>query len=186
MANYEILLRLLREEVRRPFIIAIDGRCAAGKTTLAEKIQALTKCNVVHIDDFYLPFSQRTEARMALPGGNMDFDRLLEEVLLPLKNGRNALYRPYDCHHDTFLAVKKLNAADPTIIEGSYSCHPSLQKSYDLRVFLDISPQLQKIRLKERDPSSFESFQAVWIPREEYYFTVCKVRRCCDLLLWAE
>ena len=186
MDNCEVVLRLVQKEAKHPFIIAIDGRCAAGKTTLAEKIQSSMECNVIHMDDFYLPFSERTEEKMAQPGGNMDFERLLFEVLIPLRSGANAMYRPYDCHHDTFLPSEKLNATVPTIIEGSYSCHPKLQKSYDLRVFMDISPECQKSRLKERGPSSFERFQTIWIPREEHYFTAYKVRNYCDLVIWCE
>lgn len=185
MDNCEVLLRLVQKRAKQSFLIAVEGRCAAGKTTLAQKIQTLTECNVIHMDDFYLPFSKRTEQKMAQPGGNMDFERLLFEVLLPLKNGANAMYRPYDCHNDTFLQSKELNAAAPTIIEGSYSCHPSLQKYYDLRVFMDISPERQQIRLKERDPSSFENFQNIWIPREELYFTACQICDCCDLVVWS-
>jgi len=183
MDNCEILLRLAQKRAKQSFLIAVEGRCAAGKTTLAEKIQSSMECNVLHMDDFYLPFYKRTEERMAQPGGNMDFERFLFEVLLPLRNGTNTLYRPYDCHHNTFLPPKELNAAIPTIIEGSYSCHPSLQKYYDLRVFMDISPECQEIRLKERDPLSFERFQTIWIPREEHYFTACKIRSCCDLII---
>ena len=182
--NYdEIMLRLLEKEANRPFLAAIDGRCTAGKTTLAGLLQGKRNCNVVHMDDFYLPFSKRTPEGMAQPGGNMDFHRLLEEVLLPLKRGAEALYRPYNCHEDFFLPTQTLNAAIPTIIEGSYSCHPLLREYYDLRVFLDISPELQAERLTARNPAAFEAFQTMWIPREEAYFSACQVREHCDLIL---
>ena len=184
MDNCEVLLRAAQKEAKHPFFMAIDGWCASGKTTLAAKIQSQIECNVIHMDDFYLPFSMRTEKRMAQPGGNIHFERLLCEVLLPLKNGTNALYRPYDCHKDCFLPAQKLNAALPTIIEGSYSCHPKLRENYDLRVFVDISPQIQSARLIKRDPSAFEAFQNIWIPREKYYFTACGVRSHCDLVIW--
>lgn len=184
MDNCEVLLCLVQKAARCPFLVAIDGRCASGKTTLAGKLRSALECNVVHMDDFYLPFAKRTEERMAQPGGNMDFDRLLFEVLLPLKSGTNASYRPYDCHEDRFLPTQKLDAAVPTIIEGSYSCHPKLRENYDLCVFVDISPDTQKIRLMERDPSTFEAFQTVWVPREEHYFTACQVRSHCDLVIW--
>ena len=76
MDNCEVVLRLVQKEAKHAFLIAIDGRCAAGKTTLAEKIQSSMECNVIHMDDFYLPFSERTEEKMTRPGGNMDFERL--------------------------------------------------------------------------------------------------------------
>ena len=183
MNHCEIMLRLLEKEAGRPFLAAIDGRCTAGKTTLAGLLQEKLNCNVVHMDDFYLPFAKRTPETMAQPGGNMDFERLLEEVLLPLKSGTDALYRPYNCHEDYFLPTQSLNAAIPTIIEGSYSCHPLLRGCYDLRVFLDIDPEKQKVRLLARNPAAFEAFQTTWIPREEAYFSACQVREHCDIVL---
>ena len=39
MNDEEFLLRLLEEEPVRPFLVAIDGRCTAGKTTLAGLLQ---------------------------------------------------------------------------------------------------------------------------------------------------
>ena len=186
MANCERLLRLMQREGQRPVRLALDGRCAAGKTTLAAEIQAAMACNVVHMDDFYLPFAQRTEEIMARPGGNMDFGRLCREVLDPLANGKDAVYRPYDCHADRLLPEQRLNAALPTIVEGSYSCHPIVRPYYDLCVFLDVSPECQNLRLLGRDPAAVEMFQRVWIPREEAYFTAYQVRSCCDLCISGE
>lgn len=37
---------------RSPFLIAIDGRCAAGKTTFAEKLSSIMECSVIHMDHF--------------------------------------------------------------------------------------------------------------------------------------
>ena len=39
---------------RSPFLIAIDGRCAAGKTTFAEKLSSIMECSVIHMDHFFL------------------------------------------------------------------------------------------------------------------------------------
>ena len=47
-----------------PRIVALDGRCAAGKTTLAARLQQRSGCNVVHMDDFFLRPAQRTKARL--------------------------------------------------------------------------------------------------------------------------
>ena len=43
-------------------LVAIDGRCAAGKTTLAASLQAQLECNVFHMDDFFLA---RSSARLS-------------------------------------------------------------------------------------------------------------------------
>ena len=67
-------------------IMAIDGKCNSGKTTLASKLAEIYDCNVFHMDDFFLRPEQRTPERFAEVGGNVDYERFWEEVLLPLKS----------------------------------------------------------------------------------------------------
>ena len=69
-------------------IVAIDGKCTSGKTTLASKLAQIYDCNVFHMDDFFLRPEQRTPERFAEVGGNVDYERFQEEVLLPLKTGK--------------------------------------------------------------------------------------------------
>ncbi|HCH82408.1 MAG TPA: hypothetical protein DE316_04930 [Eubacterium sp.] len=186
MDKYEDLCVLLKEiSSKQPFIMAIDGRCAAGKTTLAERLKKEYKCNVIHIDDFYLPMQKRTEAVMKHPGGNIDFQRLTDEILIPMTEGINVVYRPYDCHNDKYLTTQKINSKLITVIEGSYSCHPKLRSFYKLCVFMDVSKDLQIERLKARNPEKLEAFKSVWIPREEKYFDTCKIRESCDIIITA-
>lgn len=172
-----------RMQSQKPYILAIDGRCASGKTTLAAKLSVHLNCAVVHMDDFYIPLSLRTAERMAQPGGNIEFERLKNEIILPLKSGSDAVYRPYACHEDRFLPSVRLSAAANIIIEGSYSCHPLLADMLDIKVFMDIAPEKQLSRIALRDPNHVEAFRTVWIPREEFYFTQCAVRERCDIVL---
>lgn len=186
MDNFERLFDLLSAHPRGGFLLALDGRCASGKTTMAERLQRVLPCNVIHMDDFYLPFSQRAAERMAEPGGHIWVERLRTEVLEPLRAGRKISYLPYDCHADRFLPPRKADPVLPTLVEGSYSCHPALRVLYDCCVFLDITPEYQRERLLRRNPESFEVFQTMWIPREEYYFKHCEIRSHCDFVLTAE
>ena len=181
MDSFEFLLSYL-QHADRPLTVAIDGRCAAGKTTLADRVgRALQgQCNIVHTDDFYLPFACRSADSEQRPAGHMDIERLKSEILLPLSNGNTAIYRPYNCHEDRFLPSVRLDAAKCTIIEGSYSCHPQLRALYDLRIFLDIPKAEQLARLANRDPAALPAFQSRWIPKEELYFIACQVRENCD------
>lgn len=186
MDNFTRLFHLLSAHPGGGFLLALDGRCASGKTTMAERLQRVLPCNVIHMDDFYLPFSQRAAERMAEPGGHIWVERLRTEVLEPLRAGRKISYLPYDCHADRFLPPRKADPVLPTLVEGSYSCHPALRVLYDCRVFLDITPEYQRERLLRRNPESFEVFQTMWIPREEYYFKHCEIRSHCDFVLTAE
>ena len=54
---------------RQPLIVALDGRCASGKTTLAALLQQQTGCSVVHMDHFFLRPEQRTRERLGGRGG---------------------------------------------------------------------------------------------------------------------
>ena len=66
-------------------ILALDGMCGAGKTTLAGLLSEKTGCPVVHMDDYYLPFSRRAENWREIPAGNMDLLRLKSEVIDPFQ-----------------------------------------------------------------------------------------------------
>ena len=59
-------------------IVAIDGKCTSGKTTLASKLEQIYDCNVFHMDDFFLRPEQRTRSRFAGVGGNVDYERFQE------------------------------------------------------------------------------------------------------------
>ena len=166
-------------------VIAVDGRCAAGKTTLAENLHKMINCTVFHMDDFFLRPEQRSIQRLNTPGGNVDHERFREEVLVPLKKGASRIaYRPYDCHTQALLPSVVAEATETVLIEGSYSCHPELWDFYDLRIFLTVDPdeQLRRIALRSGE-ESVRQFQERWIPLEEQYFTAYRIKERCDLCL---
>ena len=88
------------------------------------------------MDDFFLRPEQRTEARFTQPGGNVDRERFLEEVLIPLREGRPIDYRRFDCATFTIAPPQRIKAGTLNIVEGAYSMHPDLAPYYDLSVFL--------------------------------------------------
>lgn len=52
-----------REASEAPILVAIDGRCGSGKTTLGEYLGQVFDCNVFRMDDFFLRMEQRTPER---------------------------------------------------------------------------------------------------------------------------
>lgn len=174
----------LRAE-RPPALIAVDGPCASGKTTLGADLAEILGCPVVHMDDFFLRPEQRTPARLDTPGGNIDWERFRAEVLLPLKGEGRAVYRPWDCHTGSFSPEHvEIGPAPLVVVEGSYALHPELRELYDLRVWLEAPWEVREQRLLDRGGSDgLERFRSVWIPLEDRYFAACGVRECCWLAL---
>lgn len=173
----------IANSVGEPVLVAIDGHAAAGKSTLARLICSVFDCNVIQMDDFFLPPSMRTDKRLNEAGGNVHYERFMEEVILPLKKNTAFSYGIFDC---SVMSVKEKREVEPkilNIIEGSYSCHPFFQSPYDIQVFLDITQNEQMERILERNGSKMaERFREVWIPMENRYFEQFSVKEKCDFL----
>lgn len=180
---YNSIQQLLKTKQDAPVIIAIDGRCGSGKTTLAHSLAEHFGCPVVQMDDFFLRPEQRTEQRLAKAGENIDHERFLSEVLIPLREGKSARFCPFDCSLGKLGAPKEVKG-NLVIVEGSYSCHKNLWDLYDLRIFNDIDPseQMRRILLREGKEAA-SMFEKRWIPLEEKYFTEFDIRQRCDIVL---
>ena len=164
-------------------LLAIDGRCGSGKSTLAAGLAEQLHSPVIAMDDFFLRPEQRTPERYAEPGGNVDRERFLQDVLIPLHEGHDATYRVFDCQILALTDTVNVPRNQIVVIEGSYSCHPELRPYYDLTVFLDIDPQEQIERIRRRNGEErLEAFRTRWIPLEELYFREMDVEHHCDLV----
>ena len=152
-------------------LVAIDGKCTAGKTTLAEKLAERYDCNVFHMDDFFLRPEQRTPERFAEPGGNVDYERFYQEVMTPLLAGEAFSYRPFDCKRLTLAEPVQVTPKPLAVIEGTYSLHPYFGKPYDLKVLLTVSEEKQHRRILQRPAALHRRFFEAWIPMENHYFS---------------
>jgi len=164
-------------------LLAIDGGSCSGKTTMADMLQKKFGGQIIHMDDFYLRPDQRTAERYDEPGGNVDRERFLTEVITPLCAGKDFSYRPFDCKAMTLKSPVAVQAQGLIIIEGSYSLHPLLLKHYDLRVFLKIDKALQGARVNIREGSNARMFMLRWIPLEDRYHYVLNPEGRADLVI---
>lgn len=166
-----------------PAVISIDGPCGGGKSTLTSEIENELGFNILHMDDFYLPFDKRDKNWMNTIAGHMDFDRLIEKVLKPYKAGQKTNYISYDCHSDMYLQEIPIVLDKILVIEGSYTSHPILDKYVDLKVFVDIDKDEQVNRLTKRNPDVVDKFLAMWVPFENNYFESLKIKEHSDLVV---
>ena len=155
---------------RESVVVAIDGKCTSGKTTLAAQLADAYDCNVFHMDDFFLRPEQRTPERFAEIGGNVDYERFAEEILTPLKTGEPFSYSPFDCSTFTLAQPVSVQPKKLTIIEGTYSHHPYFGDPYDLKILLTVTEDLQRQRVLERPAFLQSRFFESWIPMENRYF----------------
>lgn len=164
--------------------VAIEGGSGSGKTTLGRMLSDIYDCTVFHMDDFFLRPEQRTPERFAEPGGNVDRERFLSEVLQPLSIGEPFSYRKFDCSSMSLGESVTVMPKKLIVTEGAYSMHPELASYYDFSVFLDISPELQKKRITQRNtPSLAERFFNEWIPLEREYFSAMNIKEQCDMVI---
>ena len=164
-------------------LVAIDGRCTSGKTTLAQKLMQTYDCNLFHMDDFFLQEHQRTQERLAEIGGNVDYERFAQEVLRPLKTGKAFAYRPFSCQSFSLLEPVEIVPKKLNIIEGTYSHHTYFNDPYDLKIFLSVDEKLQRARVEQRPAFLHQRFFEVWIPMEERYFDGFAIRQNAHLVV---
>lgn len=163
--------------------VALDGPSASGKTTIAAEIQEYFGANLFHADDFFLRPHQRTEERLALPGGNFDKERFSEEIIKGILSGKDFTYRPFDCKTMSLSDEKNVKANRLNIIEGSYSCHPDIIMNYDITVFVTATKEIRRERILKRNKENSEMFFSKWIPLEERYFSFFGTKdKCCYII----
>lgn len=169
---------------KKRIVIAIDGRCGSGKTTIAKTLADEYHATLFHMDDFFLRAEQRTPERLATPGGNVDYERFISEIMTGIAGKETVMLRRFN--HSTFQPgeAEEVAIRDVVIVEGTYSCHPQLREFYDLKIFVttEYETQLERI-LKRSGRERYEMFVAKWIPMEELYFNGMNTEDCCDYVI---
>ena len=179
-----LLSAALAQKPTRPLVLALDGRCGSGKTTLANGLSAqLPGCTLLRTDDFYLPPARRSPDWAHTPCANMDLTRLRDETLRPAYAGQPVAYRAYSCREGAYLPPAQLPAQPLVILEGSYSHHPLLRPYETLRVFVTCTKAEQTRRLQAREGARYADFAARWVPLEEGYFAQYGVAESADFVV---
>jgi uridine kinase len=168
---------------QKPFVIAIDGPCASGKSTLADHLKQRLDCPVIRMDHFFLPAGLRSSARLNEPGGNIHYERFVTEAVAGLLSGKTFSYQVFDCSSMNFGSTVTVPLSPVVIIEGSYSLRPEWRRIIDLAVFLRTDRKTQRQRILERSNSSvLKIFEEKWIPLENRYFAAFKICESADLV----
>jgi molybdenum cofactor guanylyltransferase len=177
-------------QVDRPLVIAIDGPSCAGKSILAMAVALRSGASVLEGDDFYrrtlpgLSAMQREAMSDAeVVNSVIDWERLRDEALLPLRAGQSVTFRPYDWEADDggLGPPKTIPAANLIIVDGVYAARPELAELVDLAVYLGLDSEVRARRYAERqnDPE----WARFWERGETHYFSVLRPPASFDLQL---
>lgn len=165
-------------------IIGIDGNAGSGKSQLAKLLLKKYDCQIFHMDDYFLPFEMKIKERLSEPGGNVHYERFLHEVMEPLKKGEVISYQPYDCQVRDYVNPVEVSPKKINIVEGVYSFHPVLQQFYDWKLFLQVHPDVQFERIREREgEQKLQMFIDRWIPLENHYFEALAIKKLADMVI---
>jgi uridine kinase len=190
----ESLLHHLSDTLRsrkpgQPLLVGIDGRSAAGKTTLADELAtALHQHRPTlrsSIDDFHPPGHKYRSMR----GGytpesyfneGYDYATFRQYVLDPFQPDGTRMWKPaswnsyHDCSTDALWAAASEDAV--VLVDGIFLLHPQLNDAWDYLIWLDIDWDTMVERAAERDTTWVGSREAViaryrsfWIPTHQRY-----------------
>lgn len=187
MKESELLIEKIEYLLKRQevVVVGIDGRCGSGKTTYATELAQKYNAALIHMDDFYLPQSQKTTKRLNEPGGNVDYERVLKEVAGPIRAHEVIEYKKFLCEiQELDVQMVRVPLNRLYIIEGAYALHPVLSSFYDVKVFFTHNIQKQKERIVARNGlAGWERFRSMWIPLEEKYIDAFNLEESCEIVL---
>ena len=158
----------------RPLRVAVDGRTAAGKTTLADELAALVRARgrpVIRtsIDGFHRPRAERyARGRYSAEGyyhDARDLPAVMALLLAPLGDHGDRSYRTasFDLDNDRALEQQPQRApADAVlIVDGTFLQRPELRGGFDLTIFVATSPVVAEQRAVDRDAARSGGADAV-------------------------
>ena len=159
-----------------PFVIAVDGRSGAGKTTLAALLAgALQGAVVVHTDD------------VAWHHSFFDWqDPMIEHVLGPARAGRAVAWRPDPWVERGRDGVVEVPAGcRHLIVEGAGASRDEHAPYLDARVWVASDPGVARAREIERDGDAPETLAFIeeWAAAERAFFAARRPWQRADLVV---
>lgn len=174
-------------------LIAIDGPGGAGKTMLAEAVAEILggpdQATVVHGDDFYRPMPPEERLLLGPQEGYhqyFDWQRLRDQVIVPLASGRAANYQRYDWATGALAPgeIHHVPRSGAVIVEGVYTALPELARYYNLTVHVDTPRDICIQRLTNRGHDHGpENWIKRWRAAEDHYLTTTQLSSRVDLTI---
>ncbi|NTG01939.1 uridylate kinase [Agrobacterium rhizogenes] len=189
-------------ESARPIRVAIDGRTASGKTTLANELASCLAAkgrDVIRtsIDGFHRPRVERyARGRHSAEGyyyDARDLPAINALLLSPLGPGGDRWYRTASFDLDNDFPVEQapqFASADAIlIVDGTFLQRPELRDGWDLTVFVETTERVSEQRGIDRDAAHLGGTEATrqlyadrYRPAFDLYQRLCAPASAADVI----
>ncbi|GAA2204384.1 hypothetical protein GCM10009850_003310 [Nonomuraea monospora] len=155
-------------------LVAVDGPAGSGKTTYSGRLAAELGCQVIHSDDFPVPWE-------AGPGGW--FHALESQVLRPLQRGLPGSFRRYDWVRGAYAEQVAVPVAPVLVIEGVGTARASVAELLAYTVWVEAAEPVRLRRVLARDGAALEPRWREWFAAERAWFAADHTRERADLVV---
>ncbi|WP_091099207.1 uridine kinase family protein [Nonomuraea pusilla] len=155
-------------------LVAVDGPAGSGKTTFAGTLGSELGCQVVHSDDFPVPWEEG-------PGGW--FPLLEEQVIRPLRRGLPGGFRRYDWQRGAYAERVTVPPAPVLIVEGVGTARRSVARLLAFTVWIEAPDDVRLRRVLDRDGPELAPRWHEWFAAEREWFAADGTRARADLVV---
>ncbi|WP_338899389.1 hypothetical protein WBG99_30425 [Streptomyces sp. TG1A-60] len=154
-------------------LVGVDGHAGSGKSTFAGLLaDTLGGAPALHLDDI-----ATHEELFAWT------ERLLDQVIEPLRRGENARYAPYDWRARGFGPVRVLPCAPVIVVEGVGAGRRALRPYLARLAWMELPEEEAWARGRARDGAEQSEFWVQWVRAERRHFAEDPSRPFADLLI---
>jgi uridine kinase len=186
--NLEALLKSIRGLYKgQPIIVAISGFCGSGKSTLSAELQERL-AGAAHVpgDAFMVDrLNRRTD-----DWDTIDRTRIIEQVLKPVREGKDINYQVYDWDKNEAREWREVPHPQFLLLEGIGTIHPDIIPYLDYIVWVERSQEeaaIQGIRRdhEERHDAHDDLWHNFLIPNDRDYFAKHQPKEKADFIYTA-
>lgn len=190
----QLVLEKVRSELPAPapggsVLVAVDGVDGSGKSFFADELALLAReagrtVLRASVDDFHNPREVRYRKGRLSPEGfwldSYDYERFVNELLLPCKAGAGAMYRRtiHDVHTELVNEAELQAVPDEAmlIVDGIFLHRNELSRYWDFSVWLDVEFENSVARMAERDGTTSDHLDERnqrYIQGQRFYISEC-------------
>lgn len=168
IAQLKVLVEKRRAVLERPIVVGVSGYAGSGKSTLVRALMdAEPRVLRMRGDDFLDPSRSHHRSR---DWAGVERSRLVDEVLIPFREGRTGTFRRYDWSRRTLGEPEPLPTGDVLVVDLIGLFHPEALPFLDLCVWVETSLATAQERGMRRDEALGRDFSRlwrdVWVPNE--------------------